>query len=192
MRSRFSAVLLIASLTLYGASAVFAQTVSPDKATDDGIGPSQIVFTSIALQGFSAPGLLADGEYLNLGIGIDPFQTEFASPALGLHWLFPFNPLDIEDSRIGLSLDLTIGRFLGHPLGRLFVRKTSLSPMLSLAGYASLGTAASPLLMLSCQPLRFFSGDGYYSAAAIDIAFDSSLQYRGWGIRLFDFTHFIH
>jgi len=185
MKHKAGVVLLVAALSLGGGARLHGQTA-------ERLGPSSIFFSSVALQGFSVPGLTDEGEYVNLGVGIDPFQTDGASCAFGLHWLFPFNPFDIAASRIGFSVDLTIGRFFRHPLGALFVRKVSLAPMIGLAGYVQPASPGSPMLLVSCQPLRFFSGDGYYSAAAVDIAFDANLQYRGWGLRLFDFTYFIH
>jgi len=184
MKHRGFVALFVAALALGGGDRLYGQAAGR-------LGPSNIFYSSVALQGFSAPGLADEGEYVNLGVGIDPFQTAGASCAFGLHWLFPFNPFNIAASRIGLSVDLTIGRFLQHPLNALFMRKVSLAPMVSLSGYIQPASAGSPMLLVTCQPLRFFSGDGYYSAAAVDIAFDAGLQYRGWGFRLFDFTYFI-
>ena len=165
----------------------------------DRLGPSRTLFYSVTLQGYAAPDLLLDAEYLNFGLGIDPVQSPFVSAALGLHWLLPFNPWEFDASYLGLSCDVTFGRYLEHPFGKLFVRRVSLAPMVSLGAYvqpfgekAGQSGAGKEIFLISCQPLRFFSGDGYYTMGAFDIVLDGHLKYGGWGVRLFDFSYFFY
>lgn len=172
----------------------------------DRLGPSRTLFYSVTLQGYAAPDLLPDAEYVNFGLGIDPVQSPFVSAALGLHWLLPFNPWEFDASYLGLSFDVTFGRYLAHPFGKLFVRRVSLAPMVSFGAYvqpfgakaaqggagAAQGGAGKEMFLFSCQPLRFFSGDGYYTMGAFDIVLDGHLKYGGWGVRLFDFSYFFY
>ncbi|HOV94549.1 MAG TPA: hypothetical protein PK759_07000 [Spirochaetales bacterium] len=165
----------------------------------DRLGPSRTLFYSVTLQGYAAPDLLLDAEYLNFGLGIDPVQSPFVSAALGLHWLLPFNPWEFDASYLGLSCDVTFGRYLAHPFGKLFVRRVSLAPMVSFGAYvqpfgekAGQSGAGKEIFLISCQPLRFFSGDGYYTMGAFDIVLDGHLKYGGWGVRLFDFSYFFY
>jgi len=145
-------------------------------------------YYSVSMEGFSSA-LFSAAEYADFSASIEFTPREAVNPAFSMHYLLPANPLSIEDSLAGISIDLTLFYLGDHPLAWMSPRKTSLAPQLSAAAYVPVADLGNLRYTVSLSPFRLFAGYGYFSVGAFSLVLDPSFAVNGWGIRLFDFSY---
>lgn len=158
-------------------------------------------YYSVTLGGFSSAAFSdaasPAAEYTDFSASIEFAKGKSMNPAISMHYLLPVNPLSFADSQLGIGVDVTLFYAKRHPFSWMSPRTTTLAPLLSAAVYAPIkGTGSTNGIgnltyILTFTPLRLFSGEGYFSAGALNVVFDSSFSLKGWGARLFEFSYFI-
>jgi hypothetical protein len=143
-------------------------------------------------RGFSVDSAYLPGEYMDLGVFLDPFQLPVMNPSASVRWVLPLFPFAAERSLVSLSLELDLVLIRSHPLRGLLAQASALAPSLGVAWLWNprLGQFEGGL-QLTANLLRLRTGDARYAFMSPELLFDGEYAYAGWGLRLFDFSYFM-
>jgi len=155
-------LLLVTSLTLFGAW----------------WGGYRVSFDGLVSNSYSP------GEYLNLELTVRPF---YRGPAL--HGGLMMRPSEATNATIGLSIPLF--RWIGHPLTSLFRRTSAYSLSLEAALLFDLEIPALTAARFTVEPLLFDFSDKQIAVLGLHLLYDFASEKWGWGIRLFEITHYL-
>ncbi len=143
-------------------------------------------------RGFSASSEHLPGEYLDLGIFLDPFQRSFLNPSASMRMVLPLFPLDTGRAMVALGLDLDLLSFRNHPLRSITAQASALSPALAASwSFRIQDGFLDGDLYLTAHILRLRTGDASYSLLSPELILDAGFNLTGWGLRLYDFSFFL-
>ena len=143
-------------------------------------------------RGFSEDSGHPPGEYLDLGLFLDPFQFGFLNPSASLRLVLPLFPFGPERSMAAFGIDLDLVSLRFHSLRGLLDQASALSPGLAASWTFGLpeGILAGELI-LTARVLRLKTGDARYSFLSPELILGEGFAVSGWGLRLFDFAYFM-
>lgn len=143
-------------------------------------------------RGFSESSGQPPGEYLDLGVFLDPFQRPFLNPSASVRMVIPLFPLDTGRSMVAVGLDLDLMSFRNHPLRSIMAQSSALSPALAAAWSFRLQDGLlHGDLYLAAHLLRLRTGDASYSLLSPELILGDGFTVTGWGLRLYDFSFFL-
>jgi hypothetical protein len=143
-------------------------------------------------RGFSGSSEHLPGEYLDLGVFLDPFQRSFLNPSASMRMVLPLFPLDTGRAMVALGLDLDLLSFRNHPLRSITAQTSALSPALAAAwSFRIRDGFLGGDLYLTAHLLRLRTGDASYSFLSPELILDAGFTMTGWGLRLYDFSFFL-
>ncbi len=143
-------------------------------------------------RGFSADSAFLPGEYVDLGVFLDPFQLPVMNPSASVRWVLPMFPFDPGRSLLSLGLELDLVLIRSHPLKGLLAQASALAPSLGVAWLWNprLGQFEGGM-QLTANLLRLRTGDARYAFLSPELLLDGDYAFAGWGLHLFDFSYFM-
>lgn len=147
----------------------------------------------VASRGFASGSGLGEGEFLDLGLFIEPFQSRFLSPALAAGALLPLFPFEPAGARLWVGVDLVLFSLRRHPFAVLVDQTSWLCPSLGAYWLApAFGAAGGDggLVTFSAAPLRLRTGDARYSLLAPELVSRGGGAVS-WGLRVFELWYFL-
>ncbi len=142
----------------------------------------------VTLDGFST---LPENEYLGAHIIVDPLQGKTFSPFLSAGVLMPVFSGPIKESYLEVSGGVTLFHLHDHPLDSLFLRRSTLAPKIEAGMIAPVHAFSQSLISVTASPVTFFFGGRTVSILGLRYLRDLGKQQSGWGVRLFDITHYL-
>jgi hypothetical protein len=143
-------------------------------------------------RGFSEDSAFLPGEYMDLGLFLDPFQLQAMNPSASLRWVLPLFPFDAHRSLVSLGVELDLVLIRHHPLRVLLAQASAMAPSLGAAWLWNprLGQFEGGV-QLTANLLRLRTGDARYAFLSPELLLDGEFSVSGWGLRLFDFSYFM-
>lgn len=145
----------------------------------------------LASKGYSVDSAHPAGEYLELGLFVDPLELGFLRPSASIRLtlpLFPFDPGRIDCS-VGIDLELFSVR--RHPLRPIMAQASAYAPALTAARCFLLSDPASGEWAFGAHPLRLRTGDARYCFLSPALRFGQGFAPAGWSLQLFEFSFLI-
>jgi hypothetical protein len=131
-----------------------------------------------------------DNEYWAASITIDVFPSMLASPAVFAGMLLP--PIPYSDpAYVAVGVDTPLFVWHDHPLGSLFRRESAWVPRVGVSFLFNFNEPYWTGTSFTVQPLSFHFGDKQVGILGIHLVRDQGFSNWGWGIRLFEISHYL-
>lgn len=145
----------------------------------------------ISTSGYSDGSAHAAGEYLDLGLFVDPFDLAFLRPSASLRLIVPLFPFDAGRTEGAAGLDLELFSLRRHPLRAIMAQASAYAPALSATRSFSFVDPARGEWAIGAHPIRLRTGDARYSFLAPELLFGPGFEPAGWSLKLFEFSYMI-
>lgn len=142
-------------------------------------------------KGFSEDSSHAAGEYLDLGLFVDPFDFAVLRPSASLRLIVPLFPFDAGRIEGAAGLDLELFGLRKHPLRAIMAQASAYAPALSAARSFSFVEPLSGEWAVGAHPIRLRTGDARYSFLSPELRFGPGFEPAGWSLKLFEFSYLI-
>jgi hypothetical protein len=146
----------------------------------------------VSTRGFSEDSSFLPGEYVDLGVFLDPLQLPILNPSASLRWVLPLFPFAPDRSLVSLGVELDLVLFRPHPLQGLIAQASALAPSIGASWLWDPGTGQFQAgMQVTANILRIRTGDARYSFLSPELLLDGDYAIVGWGLHLFDFSYFM-
>lgn len=169
-------------------AALLAAAASPVTADPRSPWLGGVVFST---RGYSEGSAHAAGEYLDLGLFVDPFELAVLRPSASLRLIVPLFPFDAGRIEGAAGLDLELFGLRRHPLRAIMAQASAYAPALSASRSFSFLDPLSGEWAIGAHPIRLRTGDARYSFLAPELLFGPGFEPAGWSLKLFEFSYLI-
>jgi hypothetical protein len=144
----------------------------------------------VGVDGFSAPSL-SQHEYISLYGVYEPFRNISVNPSIQLGVMFPTVTANSHTALLTLGIGSGVFVFQDHIFDKLFRRDSALIPRVD--AYVTYNSAQGNFetAALVIHPLSFYFGDKYVGLLGVQVVRNLATQDWGWGIRLFEISHYL-
>lgn len=144
----------------------------------------------VSLDGYVVPALAYD-EYISFHGTYLPFDLA-AGPAVHLGVTFPTVRTAVHKPLLSIGAGSSLFLIQDHPFDRMFRRDSALAPRIDTYLTFDLGSSAAlTTAVFVAQPLTLYFGDKVISVLGVQLLRDFTHDSWGWGIRLFEITHYL-
>lgn len=144
----------------------------------------------VSLDGYVVPSL-SENEYLSFYGIYKPFGVA-VGPSVQVGLNLPTVRSTGHDTLLSVGIGSGLFIVQNHPFDRLFRRDSALVPRVDTYLSFDLGNRASlTTATLVAQPISLFFGDKLISVMGVQLVHDVIDGTWGWGIRLFEITHYL-
>lgn len=144
----------------------------------------------VGLDGYASDGF-SEGEYLSIVSTMDPLPWRFARPALHAGVLLPSLSAGEGPPKLTAGVGLTLMTIQDHPFDNLLRRDSALTPRIDATLYVSADTFRIDALSLFFQPLTLHFGEKQIGVMGLHAVKDFESGRWGWGLRLFEISHYV-
>ena len=140
----------------------------------------------VGLDGYDVPGL-SSHEYVSVSLFADLVPSLLLSPSVHLGVALPKD----REALVSVGAGSGVLVWHDHPLRPLFRRESAYVPRIDLSvgiGFSSPYWMTTSVLL---QPLRFHFGDKQVGIMGLHLVHDRQADAWGWGLRLFEITHYL-
>lgn len=146
---------------------------------------------SVTLDGFSETAGLNPQEHLGVHFFIDPFGKQPLVPDLSAGILFPTASNGTNHLLYDIHIGIPLAAFDTHPISRILRRDSSLVPRIRFGILSGKGAQSGPVLSALAEPISLYYGDRFIRILGIRLTYRPEQQQFGWGVRLFEISHYL-
>jgi len=146
---------------------------------------------SVSLDGFSSQTKLHPQEHLGFHLFIDPFGKEPFLPDISAGILLPTGVNSSGHIFYDVQIGLPVLSLDDHPFSGLLRRESTLIPGISAGVMFGGKLQGRPVISASLEPVSLYFGDRILRFLGIRITYCIKEQTTGWGLRIFDLSHFL-
>ncbi|MFA6646439.1 MAG: hypothetical protein WCS59_04955 [Sphaerochaetaceae bacterium] len=140
----------------------------------------------VAFDGYAVDAI-ATSEHLSFDLNITPFPNLSYSPSVQAGLAMSAG----EHLLATLGADIPLFKLHTHPFQSFFRRTSAYTPTLGLATIFDLNTEELVAAVLTLQPLMFDFSDKQVGILGFHAVWDIKTESWGWGLRLFEISHYL-
>lgn len=143
----------------------------------------------VGIDGYDVPSI-STNEYWSVSLEADMVPRLLGGPSVQVGMLLPPIPY-VDPAYLSVGVGTGLFAWQEHPFKHLFRRQSALVPQIDLVLQFSFSDPHWVATSLLFQPIRFHFGDKQISILGIHVVRDMRAQAWGWGVRLFEISHYL-
>lgn len=146
----------------------------------------------VSLDGFGESTMFDPHEYLGFHVFLDPFTHRMLKPDFSAGMLLPARPDRVKHSLFDFHVGITLCTIDEHILSGMLRRDSLLAPRISFGIIMTDFLYNSLTFSLLAEPISLYFGEKHIRILGLRGTYHPEKSVYGWGIRLFDISHFLY